>query len=142
MSPNRYSKSYDSFENEPEAHGKKGVVYGLLKDIAMAGKISQAAKLADLSTHNFDRAETLLACAKDCAPKLLILDWDACEAEAFKVLNEMRKNADLKGVTNVGYLSGSKTVLVEEARRAGCHRVYQKTEFLRELTLLTARCAA
>lgn len=132
---------YDPLESA-EQSGKNGFVYGLLRDITIAAKIAQAAKTANLSTHNFDRAEALMACARDRKPKLIILDWDVCEAEAFKVLKEMNQNADLKGVTNVGYVSGKKATLMEEARRAGCHRVYQKTEFMRELPIITARCAA
>lgn len=144
MNSNHYTKPYDAFDDfqDPDKTAKNGIVYGLLKDIHVATKIAQAAKVANLNTHNFDRAEALMTRAKELKPRLVILDWDACEAEAFKVLKEMNQNADLKGVTNVGYLSGAKPVLMEEARRAGCHRVYQKTEFMKELPIITARCAA
>lgn len=141
MNSNRYFKSNDAFD-KPADNAFGGIVYGLLRDISVATKIALAAKQAHLSAHNFDRAETLMARAKERKPSLLILDWDACEAEAFKVLKEMNQSADLKSVTNVGYLTGSKTVLMDEARRAGCHRVYPKTEFMRELPILVARCAS
>lgn len=142
MRPDRYRNFHDPLGAGLTPARSAGIIYGLLKDISTASKIAQAAKLANLESHNFDQAGALLSHAKERKPVLVILDWDSCEAEAFKVLKEMNQNADLRGVTNVGYLSGSKTVLMEEARRAGCHRVYQKTEFLRELTLIAARSAS
>ena len=141
MSSRHDYKPHSFFEGPAEKQALGGVVYGLLKDILIAMKIAQAAKQTHKGNHNFDKAETLLEHAKAHKPVLLILDWDTCEAEAFKVLKEMNQNADLKGVANVGFLSGSKETLREEARRAGCHRVYQKTEFMRELPMIVARCA-
>ena len=139
LSGNKYFKSHDSFD-EPHQPVSGGMVYGLVKDILLATKVAQAAKQAHLGVHNFDKAEPLLEHAKTHKPSLVILDWDGCEAEAFKVLKEMNQNADLTDVTNVGYLSGAKTALAEEARRAGCRRVYAKTEFLRQLQMIVARC--
>jgi hypothetical protein len=116
-----------------------GIIYGLVRDLLVATKIAQAAKHCHLAVHNFDRAEPLVAHAKNHKPALVILDWDGCEAEAFKVLKEMNGNADLKMVPNVGYLSQSKSMVRDEARQAGCHRVYTKTEFMHDLETLVAR---
>ena len=121
------------------SHG--GIVYGLVRDLFVATKIAQAAKHCHLAVHNSDKAETLLTHAKERKPVLVILDWDGCEAEAFKFLKEMNGNADLKIVPSVGYLSQSKSVTRDEAQRAGCHRVYTKTEFMRDLEVLIARYA-
>lgn len=123
----------------PQAPG--GTVYGLVKDILVATRIAQACKHSRLAVHNFDRADALVAHAKNQMPLLVILDWDGCEAEAFKVLKEMMGNADLKRVPNLGYLSQSKQMVRDEARRAGCHRVYTKTEFMHDLEVLIARYA-
>jgi hypothetical protein len=116
-----------------------GIVYGLIKDLQVATRIAQAAKHCHIAVHNFDKAEPLLTHAKQHRPLLVMLDWDGCESEAFKVLKEMNENADLKSVPNVGYLSSSKSMVRDEARRAGCHRVYTKTEFMHDLELLIAR---
>ena len=116
-------------------------VYGLVSNIAMASKIADAARKCHLAVHNFDRAEPLITHAIQKKPKLVILDWDACEAEAFKTLKELAKNADLKGVPAVGYVSGAREVLKQEAQRAGCYRVYSKTEFIKEMELIMARYA-
>lgn len=118
-----------------------GAVYALVANILMATRIAQAAKHCHLSVHNFDKAAALMTHALQKAPILVVLDWDACEAEAFKVLKEMGTNADLKGVPVIGFISQSKAVVKEEARRAGCHRVYTKTEFQQELEMLLTRYA-
>lgn len=120
-------------------HG--GAVYGLVSNLLFASKIAQSAKHCHLSVHNFDKAGPLLEHAKMKAPVLVILDWDGCEAEAYKILKEFRQNADLKGVPTIGYVSHVKTALKEEAQRAGCHRVYPKSEFTRILDELLARYA-
>ena len=120
-------------------HG--GAVYGLVSNLLFASKIAQSAKHCHLSVHNFDKAAPLVEHAKKKAPALVILDWDGCEAEAFKLLKEFRENADLKAVPTIGYVSHVKTALKEEAQRAGCHRVYPKSEFTRILDELLARYA-
>ncbi len=124
---------------EGSSVARGGAVYGLVSDILFASKIAQAAKHVHLAVHNFDKAEPLLQHTKQRPPVLIILDWDRCEAEAFKVLKELSSNADLKSVPSVGYLSQIKAPLKEEAQRAGCHRVYTKTEFTRSLEDLLVR---
>ncbi len=134
------SGSYENYSAEQTIQ-KGGAVYALVANIMMATRIAQAAKHCHLSIHNFDKAQPLMAHALQKAPILVVLDWDACEAEAFKVLKEMGTNADLKGVPVIGFLSQSKAVVKEEARRAGCHRIYTKTEFQHELEMLLTRYA-
>jgi PleD family two-component response regulator len=108
---------------------KGGALLGLVSDLLMATKIAQAAKHNHLGVHNFDRAGALVEHAASKRPFLVILDWDGCEAEAFKVLKAFREDAVLKGIPTVGYVSQSKKEVKEEAERAGCHRVYTKVEF-------------
>ena len=124
-------------------HGvlKGGAVFGLVTDLLMATRIAKAAKQCHLSVHNFDHSEALITHAREKKPLLIILDWDTREAEAFKVLKELASNADLKGVAAIGYVTGSRENLKQEAQRAGCLRVYGKTELTRDLELLLARYA-
>ena len=130
-------------ENSGLVSGRRGgAVFGLVSNLLMASKIAQSAKHCHLAVHNFDKSAPLVEHAKQKLPILIILDWDGCEAEAFKVLKELGGNADLKGVASVGYLSQMKTGLVDEARKAGCHRVYTKSEFTRDLENILARYAA
>lgn len=115
------------------------IVYGLLRDLTAAEKIAKAAKNCRLEVHNFDRSQGLLDHSRLRKPLLIIVDWDACEAEGYKVLKEIKQNADLNGVAVIGFVSGQKLALREEAQRAGCHRVYHKTEFMKDLELILAR---
>jgi DNA-binding NtrC family response regulator len=116
-----------------------GSVYGLLKDISMATKIAKAAKHCRLIVHNFDRSESLIKHLQERRPVVIILDWDSCESEAYKVLKEIAHNADFKSIMSIGFVSGTKPQVREEAQRAGCFRVYHKTEFLNELEGILAR---
>lgn len=122
--------------------GGHGVVYGLVSDLLVATKIARAAQHCHLAVHNFDRAEPLLEHARAKAPNLAILDWDSREAEAYKVLQEFAATAVLKKVPTVGFVSMPKASVREEAQKAGCHRVYTKTEFSRDLEQIMMRYTA
>lgn len=120
---------------------KGGAVFGLVSNLLAASKIAQAAKHCHLDIHNFDKSESLLTHAKIKPPVLVILDWDGCESESFKVLKALKADSALNHVATVGFLSSGKTPVKEEAQRAGCHRVYFKTEFMRDLEALLTRYA-
>ncbi|MBI3317309.1 MAG: hypothetical protein HYZ85_04825 [Candidatus Omnitrophica bacterium] len=115
------------------------VVIGLVKALLLATKISGAAKRNHLGIHLCDESSKLVSLAKEHQPFLIVFDWDGCEGESFKSLKEIRSHADLKGAALVGYVSKPKAHLKEEALRAGCQRVFGKTEFLTELEHLLAR---
>lgn len=133
---------YSAPFNYDEPNTKKPMAFGLSSDVSMATRIAKSAKICQAAVHNFDRSESLIARLKEDKPFLILLDWDTCEAEAFKVLKEIRANADFKRVPVLGFVSsGIKNQVRDEATRAGCHRVYTKTDFLKELDLILARFA-
>jgi DNA-binding NtrC family response regulator len=119
---------------------KRGV-FVLVTDMAAATQIVKCGAALHIGVRNFDRADKLVKEAAAGRPFLVILDFEKCEAEAFRVLNEMRNNADLKGVPAVGFVTQAKVMVKPEAEKAGCFRVYMKTEFARELPNLIARYA-
>ena len=108
-------------------------VYGLTCDLKVAEKITQIAQNWSLEIRHFDRAEKLLQRAAERLPNLFIIDWDHCEAEAFKLLSSRNDIPALKKVPVIGYLSNEKGSVKEEAERAGCMRVWLKTEFMNDL---------
>jgi len=116
-------------------------VFALVGDMTAATQIAKCAGGLHVGVRNFDRAERLVAYAKSERPFLVILDFEKCEAEAFRALNEMHINADLKGIPAVGFVTQAKGMVKPEAEKAGCFRVYMKTEFGRELPDLIARYA-
>lgn len=117
-------------------------VFALVADMAAATQIVKCAAGLHVEVRNFDSAEKLVMQAVVERPFLLILDLEKCESGAFRVLNEWHKNADLKDVPVVGFVTQSKALVKPEAEKAGCFRVYMKTEFGRELPDLIARYAA
>ena len=116
-------------------------VLGLVSTVDLATRIAKIAKDFGLAVRNSDQAETVVRWAREKIPMFVILDWDGCEAEAFKVLKEFAADADLKKVPRVGCLSHQKFNLKRDAEAAGCDRVYFKTEFLRDLKDLFIRYA-
>ncbi len=119
---------------------KRGI-FALVADMATATQIVKCAAGLHIGVRNFDSAEKLAAQAITEKPFLVILDLEKREAEAFRVLNEMRQNADLKSVPAVGFVTQAKVMVKPEAEKAGCSRVYMRTEFGRELPDLIARYA-
>jgi len=116
-------------------------VFALVADMATAMQIVKCAAGLHVGVRNFDSAEKLVAQAAAEKPFLVILDLEKREAEAFRVLNELHKSADLKSVPAVGFVTQAKVMVKPEAEKAGCFRVYMKTEFGRELPDLIARYA-
>ena len=116
-------------------------VFALVADMAAATQIVKCATGLHIGVRNFDRAEKLIEQAAKERPFLVILDLEKCEVEAFRVLNELRQNADLKGIPAAGFVTQAKGMVKPEAEKAGCLRVYMKTEFGRELPDLIARYA-
>lgn len=116
-------------------------VFALVSDMATATQIVKCAAGLHIGVRNFDSAEKLIAHAAIERPFLVILDLEKREAEAFQALNEMHHNADLKGIPAVGFVTQAKVMVKPEAEKAGCFRVYMKTEFGRELPDLIARYA-
>jgi len=106
-----------------------------------ATQIVKCAAGLHIGVRNFDNAEKLVAQAAIERPFLVILDFEKREAEAFRALNELHKNVDLKSVPAVGFVTQEKVMVKPEAEKAGCFRVYMKTEFGRELPDLIARYA-
>lgn len=129
----------DRLEYQPPKAGR--VVYGLVHDMALASQIVKCARQFYSQAQNFDRAVALLDHAKKAKPFLAILDFEHCEVEAFLALKEMRENADLKSVPVIGFVTQAKQAVKAEAEKAGCLRVYLKTEFSRELPDLITRYA-
>lgn len=132
---------YDSFLGG-KAPPSAGLVLGLISSIPVATKIAKAAKNYSLEVHNSSRGEALLQRMATSKVVLLFLDFDGCEAEAFSLLQALKKTGSSSPrVPIFGFVSQSKLNVKEEAQRAGCDRVYFKTEFLSDLENLLARSA-
>lgn len=131
--------SRDVFDQEV-GRSRRGV-FALVGDMTVATQIVKCAAGLHVGTRNFDKAQKLVEQAVAEKPFLVILDLEKCEAEAFRALNELRTNADLKSIPAVGFVTQAKVMVKPEAEKAGCSRVYMKTEFGRELSNLIARYA-
>lgn len=116
-------------------------VYGLVRDLTVAGQLVKCASRFGLRARNFDHTDSLMESVKEIRPFLVILDFENLEYESYKTLKEIRENADAKVVPVIGFVSQSCSAVREEAEKAGCDRVYLKTEFNRDLSELITRYA-
>ena len=116
-------------------------IFALVGDMATATQVVKCAAGFHLGVRNFDKAEKMIAQAVLERPCLVLLDLEKCEAEAFRALKGLKENADLKSVPAVGFVTQAKVMVKPEAEKAGCSRVYMKTEFGRELPNLIVRYA-
>lgn len=125
---------------EIKAHGDNTKwIASFVGDMAMATRITKAAKQCGLAVKNFDHIEPLLKHAETKVPEVVFMDWDRLEAKCYELLQLARNLDTWSTVSLIGYVSQNKAALKEEAQRAGCQRVYSKTEFIAELEMLIAR---
>jgi PleD family two-component response regulator len=116
-----------------------GLILGLVSTMEMATRVGKMARQSGMVVHNCSEAAALVSHARKSPPLFVILDWDGCESEAFKVLKEFAQDADLKKVPIVGCVSKEKEGVRSAAEKAGCDRVYFKSEFNRVLGELFIR---
>lgn len=116
-------------------------VYALVRDLQLATRIVKLAKAAGLEARTFDTAERLLEASRQREPALVFLDCEALEKEAFRLLEDFRKDELLSKVPRIGYLLQGVGDLKREMRDAGCEQVYAKSQFMKELEMLLVRYA-
>ena len=114
-------------------------IYILVNDLFFATKIVKTAQALALEARAFDTAGRLFEASKAKEPSLVIMDCGGLEKQAFQLLDQFRNDAQLSKVPRIGYLSHGARVLEREMRTAGCHQVYTKFEFTKELEILLAR---
>lgn len=130
------------YENDPSGKGTQaGTVFGLISGVDMATRIAKAARVCGLGVYNTDKTESLIKTMGGGKPVLILIDWDGCEREAYKLMDTLRGKTSLKRVPILGFVSKAKEMIKDEAQRAGCDRVYFKTEFIHDLDIILARCA-
>jgi|GEM_PF-752748 len=119
-----------------------GTLLGLFASIPIVEKVAKAAKRCHLGSRNSDKAASFADLFQSEAKiALVLIDWDSCEVEGYKLLEMIRGVERLKKTLVLGFVSQKKSGLIGEARRAGCDRVLTKTEFLSELESIIARCS-
>jgi len=118
-----------------------GTILGLLSGVSLAARISKVAHNCHLASHNSDRAELLWKALQQERPVMVLIDWDTCECEGFRLLEMMRGDETLRKLPVMGFVSQKKADLKPLAQRAGCDRVLTKTEFMNQLENLIARCS-
>ena len=105
----------------------------LTTDIMMAEKIVKTAKIHHHAVRNYDQSERLIQALRENRPTLIVLDWDTREAEAYGLLKWIVSADDYRGVPVIGFSSRTGSGIQDEARRAGCDRVYPKAAFVKNI---------
>ena len=120
---------------------KPVAVVALVGAMDMATKIVKSAKNHHLAVRNFDKAERLLQACSIQRPRVVVLDFETREAEAFRFLKAHHENAELKKAAVVGFVTSDKRDIKREAENGGVLRVFFKTEFLAGLDEVWLRYA-
>lgn len=133
------SDFHDDLFSSGKAQPSAGLVLGLISSVPIATKIATAARKCHLQVHNASRSAAILQHLQDTRPVMMFLDFDGCEAEAFRLLDALKASTSSAKFPIFGFVSQSKRNVKDEAQRAGCDRVYFKTDFLNDLENLLAR---
>lgn len=136
-------RCYASFSDDFVSGSPPGAILaGLFASISVAEKVVKAARKCHLAPRTSDKASAFAELfAGGTKIAMILIDWDSCEAEAYKLLASIREKEHLKKVPVLGFVSQGKSALIGEAQKAGCDRVLTKTEFMTNLETIIARCA-
>ncbi len=118
----------------------KRKVLAVVQDLMFTVKINDAAKKAGLPVEFVKTEEDVLAKAQE-NPTAIILDLNMPSVNALKLIRELKKDADLKKISLIAYLSHVQGELKRKALDAGCDIVMTRSAFSQNLPSLLKRHA-
>jgi PleD family two-component response regulator len=115
-------------------------VLAVVSDLFFSVKITDAAKRAGMAVELLKDPEEVLAKAKS-RPTVIIFDLNFEDAKPLDLIAELKGNAELKGVSLIGYLSHVQGALKQAAQEAGCDMVMARSAFSQNLPQILKRHA-
>jgi PleD family two-component response regulator len=113
-------------------------VLGAVEDLLFKSKISETASQLGIEA-SFPRSpKKLLDALHESLPDLLVLDLNSARFEPLVVLQDVKSDEALRGVSTVGFLSHVQKDLAVAAREAGCDRIFARSAFTRDLPKILA----
>lgn len=118
-------------------HGNKKIL-AVVSDLFFSVKINDAAKRAGMSVEFVKDEHELLAKAK-AKPTLIIFDLNFESVNPLDLITKLKSNAELKGVSVIGFLSHVQGELKQKAHETGCDMVLARSAFSQNLPQILKR---
>jgi PleD family two-component response regulator len=117
---------------------QKKKIIAVLDDLFFTVKINEAAKRAGMDVEFVKSEKDLLDKAKERAD-LVILDLNAGSVQPLDLITKMKKSADLKQISIIGFVSHVQGELKQKAHEAGCDMVLARSAFSQNLPQILKR---
>ena len=101
-------------------------ILAVVSDLFFSVKISDAAKRAGLAVEFVKDSQELLKKAAS-KPSLIIFDLNFEDARPLQLISDLKQDAQLKGISLIGYLSHIQAELKQKAQEAGCDMVMARS---------------
>jgi len=115
-------------------------VLAVVNDIFFSAKINEAAKRAGVTLQYVTTEQDLLDKAQ-LNPALIIFDLNFDAAHPLDLIGKLKRNAALKHISLLGYLSHVQAELKTKAQETGCDTVMPRSAFSLNLTQILQRHA-
>ena len=113
-------------------------VIAAVEDLLFRSKISETAAQLGVEAAFPRNPRKLLDILRESPPDLLILDLNSSRFEPLALLEAVKSEEAMRGVTTVGFLSHVQKDLAVAAREAGCDRVAARSAFTKNLPEILA----
>jgi PleD family two-component response regulator len=120
-------------------HKKK--ILAVVDDLLFTVKINDAAKRIGLDVEFLKSEKDVLDKALQEKPLLVILDLNANSVQPVQVIEKLKGNADLKGISIIGFVSHVQGELKQKAQDAGANMVMARSAFSQNLQQILRRHA-
>jgi PleD family two-component response regulator len=113
-------------------------VLAVLSDLFFSVKLSDAAKRSGLALEFVKDHDQVLGRALD-KPALIIFDLNFEAADPLKLIARLKKDAETKGISLIGYVSHVQGELKQRAQEAGCDMVLARSAFSQSIPQIFKR---
>ncbi len=113
-------------------------VLAVMSDLFFSVKINDAAKRAGMAVEFVKDANEVVEKAKR-KPALIIFDLNFDSVDPLELIGRLKRNAELKGTSLIGFLSHVQGELKQKAQEAGCDMVMARSAFSQNLPLIFKR---
>jgi PleD family two-component response regulator len=134
------SLSFDLTKRSHHLMQQNKKVLAVVSDLFFSVKITDAAKRAGLAVELVKDPQEVRAKAKS-RPTVIIFDLNFEDAKPLDLIAELKGDAELKGVSLIGYLSHVQGALKQAAQEAGCDMVMARSAFSQNLPQILKRHA-
>jgi PleD family two-component response regulator len=120
---------------------QKKKILAVVDDLLFTVKINDAAKRIGLDVEFLKSEKDVLDKARDEKPMLVILDLNANSVHPVQMIEKLKGNAELKGISIIGFVSHVQGELKQKAQDAGANMVMARSAFSQNLQQILRRHA-